>query len=234
MKKQVIALVVAGVLALLAVCALVIYAKGAQDRALEGTETVEVLAATEDIAVKTPVSELADKVELVKVPKSVVLDGAISSLDEFSGQVTSVALVPGDQLAESKLDEPGSVKGAVAVPDGMQELTIAIAGERFVGGAPKAGDQVGVFSSFTLSDGTKLTSNPINRLLVLKVDYLVSAADDEDKSAAVESAVTVAVTTKQAEQIIHTKEFGTIWMTLQNDKTDTGGGKTLTYKDVAP
>ena len=229
MKKQVIALVVAGVLALLAVCALVIYAKGAQDRALEGTETVEVLAATEDIAVKTPVADLADKVELVKVPKSVVLDGAISSLDDFSGQVTSVALVPGDQLADSKLAQPDSVKGAVAVPDGKQELSIEIAGERFVGGAPKAGDEVGVFSSFTLSDGTKLTSNPINRLLVLKVNNGVAGSEE-----AAGTIVTVAVTTKQAEQIIHTREFGTIWMTLQNDKTDTGGGKTLTYKDVAP
>ena len=60
MKKQVIAIIVAAVLALLAVGALVLYANNADDRALEGTETVEILQATEDIPVKTPVAELAE------------------------------------------------------------------------------------------------------------------------------------------------------------------------------
>ncbi len=230
MKKQGIALLVAGVLALLAIGAVVVYARGAEDRAMEGTETVEVLEATEDIAVKTPVGDLADKVELVKVPKSVALDGAVSTLDDLGGQVTSVALVAGDQLSTSKFARPDAVKGAAAVPDGMQELTISIAGERFVGGAPKVGDKVGVFSSFSLTDGTKITGNPVNRLLVLKVGLSSEAGDGE----AAGTLVTVAVTTKQAEKIIHTKEFGTIWMTLQNDKTDVGGGKTITYKDVTP
>ncbi|HWV27050.1 MAG TPA: Flp pilus assembly protein CpaB [Aeromicrobium sp.] len=229
MKKQVVALIVAGALALLAVGALVVYAKGAQDRALEGTETIDVLVAKEDIAVKTPVAELADKVAVTKVPKSVALDGAISSLDKFDGQVTSVALVTGDQLSAGKLATPDDVKGAVAVPDGLQELAISIAGERFVGGLPKTGDKVGVFSSFTLSDGTKLTGNPINQLLVLKVDNGIAGSED-----AAGTIVTLAVTNKQAKQIIHTREFGAIWMTLQNDKTNTDDDATITYEDVTP
>lgn len=229
MKKQIIALVTAGALALLGIGAVVIYAQGAEERALEGTETVEVLEATENIALKTPVDEVADKVEVTKVPKAVALEGYLTSLDDLDGQVTSVALVPGDQLAVSKFAQPDDVKGAVAVPDGLQELTIEIGGERFVGGTPKAGDEVGVFSSFALTDGTKITGNPINRLLVLKV-----AASALPEEGAAPNLITVAVTTKQAEQIIHTKEFGTIWMTLQNDDTDTSGGDTITYQDVAP
>lgn len=236
MKKQVIAIVAAAVLALLAVGALVVYANNADDRALEGTETVEVLQATVDIDVKTPVADLADKVELVKIPKSVQIPGALTSLEDLEGKVTKVALVAGDQLSEAKFDDAKSVKGPSALPDGMQELSVQIDGERFVGGAPVAGDRVGVFVSFVLTSGEKLTGNPINQLLVLKVDNGVLTGDEEGEANGTTTGtiVTVAVTQLQAEQIIHAKEFGTIWMTRQNDATDTSGGGTITFQDVTP
>ncbi|MCK5890072.1 Flp pilus assembly protein CpaB [Aeromicrobium sp.] len=226
MKKQVIAIIVAAVLALLAVVALVVYANNADDRALEGTETVEVLQATEDIPVKTPASELAGKVELVKIPKSVQVPGALASLDDLEGQVTAVAMVAGDQLSEAKFDDPESVKGPAALPDGMQELTIQIDGARFVGGAVKVGDRVGVFTSYQAG---QVTSNPINQLLVLRVDTGVAGSE-----AATGTLVTVAVDTLQAQQIVNASEFGTIWMTLQNDTTDVNGPGTINQTGVAP
>ena len=226
MKKQVIAIIVAAVLALLAVVALVVYANNADDRALEGTETVEVLQATEDIPVKTPASELAGKVELVKIPKSVQVPGALASLADLEGQVTAVAMVAGDQLSEAKFNDPESVKGPAALPDGMQELTIQIDGERLVGGAVKVGDRVGVFTSYQAG---QVTSNPINQLLVLRVDTGVAGSE-----AAAGTLVTVAVDTLQAQQIVHASEFGTIWMTLQNDTTDVNGPGTIDQTRVAP
>ena len=224
MKKQVIAIVVAAVLALLAVVALVVYAKNADDRALEGTETVEVLQATEDIAVKTPASELAGKVELVKVPKSVQIPGALTSLEDLEGQVTTVALVAGDQLSEAKFADPESVKAPDAVPDGMQELTIPVAGANLVGGAVKAGDRVGVFTTYGA-----VTANPINQLLVLKVDHGVAGSDT-----ATGSLVTVAVTTTEAQQLVNAQLAGVIWLTLQNDTTVSDSPGTITQQDVAP
>ncbi|MEG9225068.1 Flp pilus assembly protein CpaB [Aeromicrobium sp. Sec7.5] len=226
MKKQVIAILVAAVLAMLAVVALVVYANNADDRALEGTETVEVLQATEDIAVKTPVSEIADKVELVKVPKSVQIPGALTSLDDLESQVTTVALVAGDQLSEAKFDAPESVKGPAALPDGMQQLTIQVDGARLVGGAVKAGDRVGVFTSYQAGP---VTSNPLNQMLVLKVDTGVAGSET-----ATGVLVTLAVTTVQAQQIVHASEFGTVWLTLQNDTTTSDSPGTIDLTDVAP
>lgn len=236
MKKQVMAIVVAAVLALMAVVALVVYTKGANDRALEGTETTEVLRATEDIGVKTPVSEIADKVELVKIPKAAQVPDALTSLDDVKDQVTKVAIVAGDQLSEAKFDDSDSVKGPASLPAGMQELSIQIDGERFVGGAVTPGDKLGVFTSFTLDGNIRITGNPINGLLVLKVDNgaLVEDPAAEANGATTGTVITVAVTTMQAEQIVHAKEFGTIWLTRQTDKTDTSGGMTITYQNVAP
>lgn len=224
MKKQVIAIVIAALLALLAVGALVVYANNADDRALEGTETVEVLQATEDIAVKTPVAEIADKVKLVKVPKSVQIPGALTSLDDLEGQVTKVALVAGDQLSEAKFDAPESVKGPAALPDGMQELTLQVDGARLVGGAVKVGDRVGVYTTY----GTT-TANPINQLLVLRVDLGVASSET-----ATGALVTFAVTTVQAQQLVNVSETGTIWLTRQNDTTVSDSPGTIDFADVNP
>ena len=224
MKKQVIAIVVAAVLALLAVGALVVYANNADDRALEGTETIEVLQATQDIPVKTPVSEITEMVELVKVPKSVQIPGAITSLDDLAGQVTTVALVADDQLSEAKFDSPESVKGPAALPDGMQELTLQIDGARLVGGAVKVGDRVGVYTTYGPS-----TANPINQLLVLRVDTGVAGSDT-----ATGALVTFAVTTVQAQQLVNVSETGSLWLTRQNDTTSSDSPGSIDSTDVNP
>ena len=227
MKKQIIAIVIAAVLALAAVIALVTYARNADDRALEGTETVEVLQATEDIAAGTPVGDLEGRVRAVTVPKSVRIPEAVDSLDEIdSGQVTTVGLIAGDQLSTGKFDEPSSASGSTELPEGLQELTIPIDGARLAGGVVDAGDRVGVFTSY--SSG-QVTSNPINQLLVLKVNRGVAGSDS-----ATGALVTVAVNTLQAQQIVHAQEFGTIWMSLQNPDTVSDSPGTIDQANVAP
>lgn len=224
MNKQLIAAGAAALLAVAGIVALVSYANNADDRAFEGTEMVSVLRATAAVPARTPVEKLADSIETVEVPRAALVPGAVNSLADMEDAVTSVALVPGDQLSTAKFGAAESVKAAATVPKGMQELSIPVAGARLVGGAIVEGDRVGVFSSY---DGT--TANPINDLLVLKVDNGVAGAED-----AAGTIITVAVDTLDAETIVHTLEFGNIWLTKQNDDTDTGGGKTITTKDVAP
>lgn len=221
MKKQLIAVGVAALLAVLGVVVLVKYASDADDRAFEGTELVTVVRATADVAAGTQVADLSGSVETAEVPRAAVVPGALSSLDEVQGKLTSVALVPGDQLSTAKFTDV--VSGEIVVPKGMQELTIPVAGARLIGGAVEPGDTVGVFSSY---DG--VTANPINELLILKIDTGVAGAEDAG------SLVTVAVRTLDAEKLIHTMEFGKIWLTKQTDATDTEGGKSITQKDVAP
>lgn len=221
MKKQLIAVGVAALLAVLGVVVLVKYASDADDRAFEGTELVTVVRATADVAAGTQVADLSGSVETAEVPRAAVVPGALSSLDEVQGKLTSVALVPGDQLSTAKFTDV--VSGEIVVPKGMQELTIPVSGARLIGGAVEPGDTVGVFSSY---DG--VTANPINELLILKIDTGVAGAEDAG------SLVTVAVRTLDAEKLIHTMEFGKIWLTKQTDATDTEGGKSITQKDVAP
>ena len=229
MNKQLLAIVGAVALALLGFLALISYARGADDRAFEGTELVTVLRVTAEVPVKTPASELGDSVETVDLPKAAVVEGAIDDLSEIDGLVTRGVLVPGDQLTAAKFDDTNKVKADTNLPKGMQELTVPLENPRIVGGTLVPGDKVGVMTSYT--DGQdSVTANPINDLLVIRVNGGVGAAEGE----AVSVMVTFAIKTLDAEKVVHAMEFGKVWLTKQNDDTDTGGGRTITKEDVAP
>lgn len=222
MNRQHAAIVTAAVLAALGVIAVVMYARGAEERALAGTETVEVLRVTQQVEAKTPAGELEDRVELTRIPRAALVDGALASLQEVSGQVTSTSLVPGDQVTAQKFTGAEQVAGGTSLPEGLQAIAFPLESHRVVAGEVVAGDTVGIMASY---HGRQVTANLANRVLVLAI---TPAADGAS------STVTAAVTTEQAEKIVHAMEFGTMWLTKQNDGSDVEGGRTIHEGDIAP
>ena len=122
----------------------------------------------------------------------------------------------GEVLLKWRMAAPGErADGQVDVPKGFQEITVNLEGQRGVGGAVKAGDQVGVFGSFkpkepTQPDWTNLVAH----------DVLVTKVDGRAASDATVATVTIAVHTVVAEKVVFTMEFGKVWLTLQNADTD--------------
>lgn len=226
MNKKIAAIVAATVLALLGIVALVSYVNNADDRALENVDLATVLRVTEQIDPLASATDVQSKVETVKIPKIAVVPGALTSLDEVSDLVTASVLVPGDQLTAAKFAKPDDVVGEIKLPKGMQELTIPLAGARIVGDALQAGDKVGVYISYP--DGSK-TANPINQLLLLRVQGVVNA-----DGTAGEPMLTFAVSTPKAQALVNGMEFGKVWLSKQNADTESKGSKTMTPSDVAP
>lgn len=224
MTKQVAAIVAAGILALLGVVALVQYANDADDRAQEGTRTVTVLRAIENVPAATPVAELGDKFEKVKLPQAAVIKGALTDLEGLDGQVLATRIVVGDQLSDAKFTTPDKLKEPLNVPDGLQSVALPLDNGRVGGPELAAGDKVGVFVSYP-----GVTANPINGLLVLDVQNgFVGDKVTEGKL------VTVAADTATAQKLVHALEFGTIVLAIQNDKTVVGESRTIGQQDVAP
>lgn len=226
MNKKLAAIVAAIVLALLGIVALVSYVNNADDRALENVELATVLRVTEQIDPLTSAADAQSKVEAVKIPKVAVVPGALTSLDEVADLVTVGPLVPGDQLTAAKFVKPDEAVGEITLPKGMQELTIPLAGARIVGDALHAGDKVGVYISYP--DGAK-TANPINQLLLLRVQGVVA----EDGTAG-EPLLTFAVSTPKAQALVNGMEFGKVWLSKQNADTESKDTETMTPSDVAP
>jgi len=150
MNKRWIGVGVSIALAVIGTYLLVNYVQGADERALEGEETVEVLVVTEPVARGTAAEEIEDSVETVLVPTKLQTPGSVGDLSALAGTYTSINLVPGEQILSTRFV---SAQDLVALnefplPDGLLEVTLSLSPERALGGALRPGDAVAVIASF--------------------------------------------------------------------------------------
>jgi pilus assembly protein CpaB len=230
-RKQLVAALLAVVLAVAGVLVLLSYARGANDRAYAGVKLVEVLQVQTDVPAGTPVERLEKSVKLVKIPASVRIDGALRSLDGFTSKSTNAELNKGEQLLPSRFGSKKPVETDTSVPDGYQEVTILLGPPRVPAGKLKPGDRVGIIASYKAKNGDAGYTNFLQQQV--RVTRVASTAlADTGGGATAGVLVTLAVKTVVAEKVVNTAEFGMLHLTLQNSKTDTSGRVRISGTDV--
>jgi pilus assembly protein CpaB len=261
MNRTLIGGTAAVVLAAVGTLFLVGFVRGAEERALAGQETAEVLVVSKDVASGTAAEDLDASVRTERIPANVRANGGVASLDDLEGQVTAVDLVVGEQLVVSRFATPADVEAAsrIEVPEGLQEVTISLAPQRAVGGQVVPGDTVGFFASFSfdderdeeeiaseasedlrqeLSDTTKII---LNKLLVtnVQVETLPQTPGEEegersgpDLAPTGNLLLTLAVDVDQAERIVFSAEHGLIWLSAQDENTIEDGSRVRTPRNI--
>lgn len=235
MKSRMLAGTAAVALALVGALLIIVYANGADSRAMASMEPKDVLVVTKAVPAGTAVSDIAASLEIKKLPASAVSTSALSNLDGKAGTVTGVNLVPGEQLLAERLIAPADAKGAssVKVPPGFQEVSFQLEPQRVVGGQITAGDHVGVAMNFKggadkvkPGETTQLT---LRKVLVTSIQGAPAAStkgDNASQSAPVPAGaliITVAVNDVDANKIIFTSINGELWLTKEPmDATDSG------------
>jgi pilus assembly protein CpaB len=242
-RRRLLAAFAALVLLVVGTAVLVAYVRGADARALAGARTVEVLVVDEVIPQGTPGSELAGLVRTEVLPAKAALEGRVTDLSSLTGRVSTVDLQPGEQLLASRFQRPDDLQapGTVAVPDGLQEVSVVLEPQRAVGGRLAAGDTVGVFVSLS-GDGGGATHAVLHTILVTQVQGAPApaapAAEDAETAAAgtpVPSSslmVTFAVTAAQAEAVVFGVEHGTMWLSLEPEGADISGTEVITPGNI--
>jgi pilus assembly protein CpaB len=241
-KSRLLGGIAALLLAITGTVLLVVYVQGADNRALQGLDPVNVLVVKQSIPAGTKAEDLNGKVQLESMPQSAVPEGALDRLNEQSGKITSVALEPGEQLLAARLVNPKDLlPGTVPVPQGLGEVTFLLAPERILGGRLEAGDKVTVYTSFKSDDGMPANANVPAEVKgwkqstgLLFHDVLVTAvqkaapetkdtsSSSTDKTVAMPNGsafVTVARSDADAAKMVFGAEFGTLWLSKQTDTT---------------
>lgn len=240
MRRRLIAAFAALLLTGAGAVVLLTYVQGADARALAGTETAEVLVVRTPVPAGTPGEELAAMVSTELLPAKAVADGAVADLGELTGRVATTELQPGEQVLAARFAAPTDVRtpGTVPVPPGAGEVSVLLEPQRAVGGRLTAGDTVGVFVSLSQDVGGA-THAVLHGVLVTQVQG-APAPVDPAAAGATETAstggaaptgsvlVTLAVPAAQAEAIVFGMEHGTVWLTLENQETDTSGTEVVT------
>ncbi|NNC81155.1 MAG: hypothetical protein HKN94_13490 [Acidimicrobiales bacterium] len=151
MKKRVVGVGAALLLALVGTVLLIAYVQSAEDRALEGEEVVEVLVVGDMIPQGARASDIGGNLVLERVPSKVAVDGALTDLEGIEELVAAQDLYPGEQLSRRRFIERIEVNAFARTepaPEGLLEITLSMSPERFVGGSVVPGDLVAIVASF--------------------------------------------------------------------------------------
>lgn len=166
MRRRVIALVAALLLAGVGTLVLVNFVRGAEERAVAGEELATVFVVQTPIGQGTPAEEIAGSLVQEQVPVKVRPPDAVTDLAQLAGLVTSVDLLPGEQLIASRFTVAAEVEVdrrddlptlRVQVPEGMLEVPIRLTTEQALGGIIDVGDTVAVISSLGIAGGANQT-----------------------------------------------------------------------------
>ena len=233
MNRKIVGVLAALLLAMIGTLLIVGYVRGIEGRALADERRVPVLVVQQAIPEGATAGEIAAAVDLEQVPAKVRAEGAVDKLGDLEGLVAAVDLVPGEQITKARFLTPAAVEEeqGVKVPEGLLEVTISLEASRVVGGKIKPGDVVAVVGSFSegASDGEEDAgkADPTTHVLLHKV--LVTEIGTEGQMAAAEGQqapdaaaapvstgapilVTLALDAPSVERVVHTAEFGKLWL----------------------
>ena len=158
MKGRGLVVFLALILATLATAGVFMYSRGVEEQAKTGGTMVQVIVSKVDLPARTDLDQMIkdDQFRVIQVPEGVVVDGAITSLDQLAGKSNSVAILAGEQIPAARIS--GNVPGgALAIPKGMEAITVSLDASRGVAGAINSGDQVVIYGTFT--DVTDIDTN---------------------------------------------------------------------------
>jgi pilus assembly protein CpaB len=147
MRRRVVAIVLAVVLAGLGTIALVAYVQSAKDAAVAGEALVDVYLVDRHLDVDAPAAAIRGAVHLEKVPQRLVQDGAVTNLAQLGDRVVAAPLERGDQLIAGKL-KAADATPPFTVPKDKVQVTVSLTPDRAAGGTVRVGDAVSVFLSF--------------------------------------------------------------------------------------
>ena len=227
MKGRGLVVFLALILATLATAGVFMYSRGVEEEAKTGGTMVQVVVSKVDLPARTDLDQLIkdDEFRIIQVPEGVVVDGAVTSVDQLAGKSNSVAILAGEQIPSARIS--GNVPGgALAIPEGMEAITVSLDASRGVAGAINSGDQVTIYSTFKGAATTGAAKETVTVVLVPTAELLAvfrplaSATFGSDEAATSAEqlpnslTVTVALTPEDAQRFVFSMESGTTWFGL--------------------
>ena len=228
MTRRIIAAVAALLLAVLGGVVLINWVGDADTRARAGEQLVDVLVVQSEVAVGTAADELGGRVSVQQVPARLKAPGAVPDMAGLTGQVTTAALLPGDQVVTGRFADPTALApaGTVLAPDGMVEISVSLDAQRAVGGVLKAGDTVGIQLTNEESAEGGLTAYSVYRVFSgVLVTRVVAPAEGADPSAAY--TVTLALSPEDASVVVLGTTSQSVWLSLE-EASPTGAAQSTT------
>jgi pilus assembly protein CpaB len=233
MDRRRILLVVAVLVAAVGSALVFLYTKGADTRAEEKFDTVEVLEATSVIAPGETFedAQAAGKLALQAVSKEALLDGYQTTTDSLTGTVSLGTIYPGEQIISAKWGTSAAVTSTLQIPDTNMAVSVNLTDPARVAGFVNPGSEVAIF--LTGTDESDQTAGGVGfaRLLLERVPVLgvgsttpVSTTTTDETGASTteqlpRTLLTLSVNQQQAEKILFAQSTGELAFGLLTDQS---------------
>jgi pilus assembly protein CpaB len=234
-----LALLIAAVLVAALGTALVFaYVKKADDRAIADQQPVSVLVAKTAVAPGTRVIDAANAgaFERKELPQAAVVPGALSSTDPVRDQVVLSTIFPGQQLLTGMFGATAASNASIAIPPGQIAASFSFGDPQRVAGFVQPGSNVVIFLTSSLNGGKSQTRVLLPKVTVIAVGptTITPPADpaQANPEAQPRAMLTLALTQKQAEQIIFAQGNGSMYLGLLNDKSQIRPGPGVNATNV--
>lgn len=244
MDRRKILLVLAAVIAALGTLLVFLYVQGADERAKEDIEAVEVLQAVEEIQPGEAFDDAmtAGKIATTEVPKDQVLPGAQSGTESLSGLRATARIFPDEQITSNKFGSGAVESTTLAIPEGMMAVSVNLTDPARVAGFVTPGSEVAVF--FTEEAGTdqpEYTGTLLQRVLVLGVgttSTITTTSTNDDGESVTEqlprTLMTLALTQEQATRVIFASHDGELAFGLLNEDSEVAPGPVVKQDNFFP
>jgi pilus assembly protein CpaB len=241
MERRRILLVAAVLVAALGTALVLVYARGADARAADRFDTVDVLVAVAPIGAGETVgdADAAGKLAVRPVSRDALLDGHETDAAALADQVALVPIYPGEQVIAAKLGSASEAAAPLPIPAGQMAVSVNLTDAARVSGFLAPGAQVAVFLNGTDETG----GQPFTRLLLPRVTVLgvgsaapqSAAADDQDPETPDQlppTLLTVAVDQRDAQKMLFASANGELAFALLDGDSTIKPGRAVTAQNL--
>jgi pilus assembly protein CpaB len=235
--RRIALLIVAVIIAAVGTGLVFVYVNNANDRALADQNPQQVLVAKNTIAAGTPLRDAIGHgdLQLKPLPGTAVIAGALSDVSAMGDQVSLVPIYAGQQILPAEFGSATQASSSgLTLSRGDIAISVQLADPNRVAGFVQPGSDVAIFLNGAVPGGT--ATGTTTRLLLPKVEIVavgpttVAPAEigKANPEAVPRALMTLAVSQKEAEQIITAQSTGSLWFGLLNGqsqiKSDNGVG----------
>ena len=228
-RQKLIGIVASVLLAAVGTGLLVAYVRSAEDRALKGEETVDVLVVSNTIPKGTRAEDMTANLRMEQIPVKVATAGALTSTSPLAGKVAAVDLLPGEQLVSTRFTSPAEAQG---IASNLLQVTIALEPVRALGGQIRKGDSVGVTVSFDEPETTHLILHKVKVTDVRTVDGTAVTTPASGPAPVANLLITLAVDAPSVEKVVFGAENCKLWLAWEPKEANESGTKVQTKSGV--
>lgn len=239
MGRRVLAVLAAVVVALVGVVAVLLYAKGADSRAVAGQKPVDVFVAQQVVPAGTTAGDAVANglMARTQVAAKAVPTGALTAVDAKTSKLLALNdIAPGELVLSSRFGTTPLGQKALQVPDGQVAVAVQLSDPARVGTFVTPGSHIVIYDTYGSAGGNggaKQTQVLLDDVLVIAMGSSSLTPVQGQQSQAQQSGtptalVTVALPPDTAVKLVHGIQTGQLYLGLRGTDAKVQGTKAVT------